>query len=654
MDGAPETTLVVRTFNEAEHLPALMEALERQRYRDFELVVVDSGSWDETREIANRYADQVIRIDSHDFTFGYSLNVGVRKGRGRFIAMASAHTVPMDDGWLGALVAPLRERNVAMSYGCQRGNHRSKIGELHDLERTFGSRRFTMEPPRFFANNANAAVRRDLWDEHPFDERLPGLEDIEWAKFWMEQGFQVIYEPLAALFHIHEESWRQVRRRYFREALAARRIGVKSVGNVVTDLIREGYYLFDDVARFVVRGEEGVLWPSSAVMKEILLFRINKAVGHTRGLLSGPVMENQKAREEMFFDRTCDAVVIEGAGRAVLKRIAIPELKPGEVLIKVSHVGVCATDLELVDGTLGYYRDGIADYPIVPGHEMSGRVMAFGPNVSGLAEGQSVVVECIQGCGSCGACRRGNPIGCEHRKEMGVIGKDGAYSEFVVAASRFVHPLDDGIDMETAALCEPLAVVLKGLRRLSGLISDKDRPMNCAVVGGGPLGNLCAQVLRQRGHEVTVIERSAARRRYLEALPVKVSGSMDGLPAMDVIVEATGNVEALDVVLSESGSGAVILLLGLPYAHRSYTFENIVAYDKVVVGSVGSNGEDFREAIGLLKELDFRCFTEKVLPLAEYQDAWVLTRKQSHLKVLLAVDGGGEAGTPMGGMAEVG
>ncbi len=93
----------------------------------------------------------------------------------------------------------------------------------------------------------------------------------------------------------------------------------------------------------------------------------------------------------------------------------------------------------------------------------------------------------------------------------------------------------------------------------------------------------------------------------------------------------------MDAILHESPAGARILLLGLPYAHRQYTFENIVAYDKMIVGSVGSAAKHFEMAIELLPQIDTRFFTEKILPISEYAQAWELTKSQKHLKVILEI-----------------
>ena len=111
--AAPETSVLIRTFNEERHLPGLLEGIDRQAYRDFEIVVVDSGSVDRTREIAARHTDKLIRINSRDFTYGYSLNVGCEAASGRFVVIVSAHMLTEDDQWLGSMVAPLRESDVA-------------------------------------------------------------------------------------------------------------------------------------------------------------------------------------------------------------------------------------------------------------------------------------------------------------------------------------------------------------------------------------------------------------------------------------------------------------------------------------------------------------------------------------------------------------
>jgi 2-desacetyl-2-hydroxyethyl bacteriochlorophyllide A dehydrogenase len=635
----PEISVVIRTFNEEKFLPALLDALNLQFFQDFETIVVDSGSMDSTREIATQKADKLLPIESHDFTFGHSLNVGIQEASGKYIAIASAHTLPFNEYWLGKLIEPLHDNNTAMVYGRQIGGKLSKFSETQDMRRTFGPKRAVLRPPQFFANNANSAVRKDLWLEHPFDESLLGLEDIEWAKYWMERSYQVVYEPEAALYHIHAENWRQIRRRYYREAVAARWIGIKGTRHAIVNPALEAVRLIFDWGRFLSseedRGSNAMgFW---RMAREATRFRANKSIGTVKGLLDGGIMENPNAREEILFDRTCKAVVIHAAGEAKFEEIEIPEVKPGDTLIRVAYEAVCATDIEIYEGTLGYYKNGTAKYPIVPGHEFSGRVVDVGPNVSHLEVGDSVVVECIQSCGTCEACQRENWIACKHRLELGVIGKNGGYAEYVVVPGRYVHQLPADFDLLKACLCEPLAVVLKGLKRLRRTWRKRKAQTPCAVVGAGSLGHLCAQVLHLWGHHVMVMDRNPDRLDYFKGSGIEVSENLSRLHDFENLVEVTGNSEALDAILHESPAGAKILLLGLPYAHGQYTFENIVAYDKMIVGSVGSAAKHFEIAIELLPQIDTKFFTEKILPISEYAQAWELAKSQKHLKVILEI-----------------
>lgn len=627
----PETSIIIRTYNEERHLPALFEGLSAQGYRDFETVVVDSGSFDMTREIARQQADLLVRISQHNFTFGHSLNVGIRQSAGRFVAMVSAHTLPVHSDWLARLVDPLRDERTAMVYGRQVGRSDSKFSEFLDFGRTFGPERKVLRPPDFFANNANSAIRRDLWERHPFDETLPGLEDIEWAKYWMERGYDVVYEPTAGIYHIHAESWAQVRRRYYREGQAARWIGIRHRRDLPGDVGREVRSLFGDCLR---------AWQQRRLREkapEIARFRYEKLSGTCRGIWDGSLMDNPLTREKLLFDRHCKAVVIHGSGRASLDEVELPSLKPGEVLIKVAYEGICATDLEILDGEHSYYKTGLARYPIVPGHEFSGVIVAAGARVTHLREGDRVVAQSVQGCGECAACRKGNWISCPDRRELGVAGLRGGYAEYVVVPGRFVHRLPEDVDLKCAVLCEPLSTALKGLRRLERIWGGGVK--TCAVVGVGPLGHLCARVLALRGHCVTVFDRNPTRLSYFAGSQIQADNDLLRLQEFDILVEATGDPQSLNAALHNSSAGTTLLLLGLPYARREFSFEHIVAYDKSVIGSVGSGHEDFEEAIALLPQLDLTCFVQQVVPLEAYDTAFSVARSGRYLKVLLEVDG---------------
>jgi 2-desacetyl-2-hydroxyethyl bacteriochlorophyllide A dehydrogenase len=629
-EHTPETSVVIRTFNEERWLPEVLSIIGRQRYRDFEVLVVDSGSVDRTRDIAAAAGCRIVRLRSEDFTFGHSLNVGIREARGAFIAILSAHAIPVDEDWLEHLVAPLRNERTAMVYGGQIGHALSKFSEARDFERQFPQRGHTVDVDAPFANNANSAVKRSLWEVHPFDEGLPGLEDIEWAKHWVTKGSEVVYEPKACIIHVHTETWPQVRRRYYREAMAARWIGLKILRHIPGEVRREISWLGKDLWLAAAQRRLG------ALAGQILRFRYEKTVGTVGGIIDSRGIDNPARRAEMYFQQGFPALVVRGPNAARLEKRGVPPLKPGEVLLRVSYVGVCGTDIEVLEGTLGYYRSGLAEYPIVPGHESSGTVVAVGPRVTEFNEGDRVVVECIQGCGECPHCLRDEAIRCRDRREVGVMGHDGACASYMVTRARYVHRIPDSVTLAQAALAEPLAVVHKALRRL-GSEPQGDKPRRCAVIGAGTIGHLAARVLALRGHDVTVIDRERERLGFLSGA-IQTSSSLDNLDRFEWLIEATGQQSVLSALLQQSATGATLLLLGLPYSSHAFSFESVVAYDRTVVGSVGSSGADFERALATLAQIDTNPFLGAAYPLAEFEKAWTVARSRSVLKVMLKAD----------------
>lgn len=627
----PETSIVIRALNEERWLPEVFSALDKQQYRDFEVLVVDSGSVDRTREIAAANGARIVRLRSEDFTFGHALNVGIREARGSFIVNLSAHAIPSNEFWLGRLVKPLREVDTAMVYGSQRGHDKfSKFSEKRDFERVFKPQVHLVHEDDPFTNNANSAIKRDLWLKHSFDEMLPGIEDTEWSKYWVERGMRILYEPNARIIHVHTESWPQLRNRYYREAMAARWVGRLFLRHIPREIWREIRWCCHDLMSALLQEHFGQFFV------EILRFRYEKMVGTISGIIDSRRINNPAKPAAIFTGKDYSALVVNGPKDIQLENRVVPTMKPGEILIHVSHVGICGTDLDIIDGKLGYYQTGLANYPIVPGHESSGTVVALGPRVSGLSEGDRVVVECIQGCGDCPECARDEAIRCRERREVGVIGQDGAYAEYLVTHRRYAHRVPEGVTLAQAALTEPLAVVLKGLRRL-GSSHSGDRPRQCAVMGAGTIGHLAARVLALRGHSVTLFDKEKDRLALLNG-DVATSQAVEGLDRFEWIIEATGSQQVLSVLLKQAATGATLLLLGLPYTDQTFNFESIVAFDRSVIGSVGSNGTDFEKALEILPQIDTVPFLSASYTLAEHEKAVQEARSLSVLKVMLKID----------------
>jgi glycosyltransferase involved in cell wall biosynthesis len=219
-----KVSVIIRTLNEAKYLSELLGAIAAQETRhEVEAVVIDSGSTDDTLAIAARAKARVTHIEKERFSFGRSLNDGCAFATGEILIFVSGHCVPCTPHWLDALVAPLVSGEAGYSYGGQFGRDTTPFSE-HQVFAKYFPPYEASENADYFCNNANAAITRDVWQRFKFNEEITGLEDMELAKRYVEVGGAVCYVPTAGVFHIHNEKWSQIRRRYEREALALQNI----------------------------------------------------------------------------------------------------------------------------------------------------------------------------------------------------------------------------------------------------------------------------------------------------------------------------------------------------------------------------------------------------------------------------------------------
>lgn len=253
MTAATTTSVVIRCLNEERHIGRLLSGLMRQTLRPAQIILVDSGSSDTTLEIARRFPVEIHHIKPEQFSFGRSLNVGCRAANGEILVFVSAHVYPIYDTWLADLTAPFAEPKVALSYGRQQGDERTKYSERRVMARWFPAT--SVQRQDFpFCNNANAAVRRSVWQTQPYDEELTGLEDLDWAKRAQAAGHAIEYVAAAAVVHAHDETWGELVNRYRREAIAHKQIYPEqhmsafdaarlALGNIASDYVhaaREG------------------------------------------------------------------------------------------------------------------------------------------------------------------------------------------------------------------------------------------------------------------------------------------------------------------------------------------------------------------------------------------------------------------------------
>lgn len=270
-------SIIIRAFNEERHIEKLIDGiLSQQTIHQLEIILVDSGSTDNTVQLASKKGLKIIAISPQDFSFGYALNKGCESSSGDILLFASAHVYPVYTNWIDAMLLPFEDEKVALVYGRQIGDIHSKYSEKRLLAKWFPeySNYNQLHP---FCNNANTAVRKRDWEHYPYDETLTGLEDLDWASKIQKQGLRIVYEAEATIVHVHQETPKKIYNRYYREAIAYKRIFPYATFGlwdfsylILTNIVSDYYYSI----------REKVFWKN---FFDIPMFRFLQFLGTLKG-----------------------------------------------------------------------------------------------------------------------------------------------------------------------------------------------------------------------------------------------------------------------------------------------------------------------------------------------------------------------------------
>lgn len=222
--GTPRrVSVVIRAYNESQHIGRLLKGLAQQTIQPDEIILVDSGSTDDTVAIAEAAGCTIVHIAKSEFSFGRALNRGCAAASGDILLFASAHVYPVYDTYIEHIARAFDREQVAIVYGRQVGDERTKFSESRVMLKWFPHQNI-WDQDHPFSNNANAAVLKSVWQESPYDESLTGLEDLDFAKKALDAGYKITYVADSPVVHVHEETWSIIRNRYRREAMAYARI----------------------------------------------------------------------------------------------------------------------------------------------------------------------------------------------------------------------------------------------------------------------------------------------------------------------------------------------------------------------------------------------------------------------------------------------
>lgn len=352
------------------------------------------------------------------------------------------------------------------------------------------------------------------------------------------------------------------------------------------------------------------------------------------------VLENPVTDTGDWPTGTMHAAVVAGHGKVELVELPVPEPAAGEVLVRVSHVGLCGTDLELLHGNASYLLDGRARLPHVFGHEWTGVVVAArstGGDVT--APGTRVVGQTMISCGRCVACHRGRRNLCRAMRETGLYGQQGAAAEYIRVPAHTLTALPSDVDDHAAALVEPAVTVLAGLAAI-GL----DRTDTVAVVGSGTIGLLAVQAAVERAGAVDLVGIDPESLDLGRELGARHLFGPSDAPrrAYSAVVEASGAAAGPSTALDLLDLGGRLAAIGVAAEPVDGWDAQRLVLDGLSVLGVRHGLDHYGEAVELFRRgvLDAGPLVHSVVPLHRAAEAFALLEKPRRApKVLLDVRG---------------
>lgn len=300
---------------------------------------------------------------------------------------------------------------------------------------------------------------------------------------------------------------------------------------------------------------------------------------------------------------------------------SVPEPLPGEILVRVVRAGICETDLQLIQGYMGF--EGVL------GHEFVGIAE------SGQFAGQRVVGEINCSCWKCETCRTGLPTHCPNRTVLGILGHDGAFAEYVAVPEPNLHTVPDSLSNDEAVFVEPVAAAYQILKQ-----QLVEKGQSVVVLGDGRLGNLCAQVLADFGCDVRVVGKHDEKLNVLREInsAIETVRLEDASPdrSADVVVDCTGSPTGLPTALQYVKPWGTIIQKTTVAGEQTLALAPIVI-DEVRV--VGSRCGPFGDALAGLESgrIKVKPLISDRFNLNQAVEALDLTANQPVLKVLLDV-----------------
>lgn len=334
------------------------------------------------------------------------------------------------------------------------------------------------------------------------------------------------------------------------------------------------------------------------------------------------------------------AAVVREFNRISIEEQPVPQLDEEEALIRVTHMGICGSDLHIYEGKLA------ANYPIIPGHEFSGYLEAIKSEKYDYKIGQKVVAHPLTACGVCEMCDTGRENVCGEVSICGVH-KAGGFAEFIKVPASKIYPLPDEMDLKFSALLEPLAVAVHDVRRSGLRIGETSY-----IIGGGPIGILTAVIAKASGASKAVVgEFNDYRINFMRDLGIEVA-DLKETALSDVVDEVTEG-KGFDVVFEDSGAsaayddmikavkrGGTIMLIGMPAGKQPVDITECAKRELNLIGCRIHSQNNYAAALEVMKSGEYNDKFKKLIthtfPFDRIGDAIKFgLEDQEHVKIVL-------------------
>jgi len=270
-----KSSILILTKNAGSEFEKTLKMIFSQKYdEEYEVIMIDSGSKDDTLTIAKNYQTKIYEIPPEEFGHAKTRNFVANLSKGDYLVFITQDAVPFNNRWLENLTKPLSNPKIAGVYGRQtpKGNanpmEKFFLSQFYPKKREIKYTNKNTNEKNIFFSNVNSAIRKDIWKKHKFSNDLIMSEDQEWAKRILSQRYKLVYEPKASVFHSHNYSLKTVFQRYFDSGASLQEFASKEYES--SKFLSEGVRYFKDEIKFLYKGYKK--WIPYAILYDFCKF----------------------------------------------------------------------------------------------------------------------------------------------------------------------------------------------------------------------------------------------------------------------------------------------------------------------------------------------------------------------------------------------